>query len=368
MELTLNRETFWKCVGMFVLSACMLVLFSFFSGCAPSSAKTHAKPQGPMAMPVTMMTVSVKAYPDESEFMAEVDSKHATELHPQVSSRIVAVLITDGQQVRAGQPLFQLDKSQQAPNLSAAKSDLAFNRRQLTRYRELARNHTVSQKDTEEYETTLLSQEQKIKSLEADLNYYTVRAPFSGTVGTLIAKVGDMVDPNTALTTITDNRNLEINVALSADDRPRVHLGTKMILLSTDEQPLAESSISYISPKVDPMTQTFLVKARMIGQADLSVDEHLKAKLIWGRKEAILVPVPTVFRMDGQPFVYRADKTPDGKGMVARMQAVTLGPIVDQEVVVQTGLKPGQTLITGGIQKLQDGVPVMELPSKATRG
>lgn len=405
MAITFSRKTFWKFIGLLVLSLCPIIVMSFLSGCTSSAANTHS--QGATAMPVTMMPVAERIYPDEAEFMAEVDSKHATDIHPQVSSRIVSVLATDGEQVHTGQPLYQLDISQQAAtvrsweatrrasleepwslqkNIEAQKADLAFSQKQLNRYRELVKNHTVSEMDTEQYETKVKSLKANIASEEAhrkqalaniqrdtagfqsakaDLNYYTVRAPFSGTVGTLIVKVGDVVEPNTILTTLTDNHNLEINIALSADYRPRVHLGTSMTLLSSYDQILAKSKISYIAPKVDPMTQTILVKAKVVnGKSNVSVDQHLKARLIWGEKRAVLVPIPAVFRVDGQPFIYRADTSRDGKGMIAHMQAVTLGPIINQDVVVVSGLKSGQILITGGIQKLQEGVPVMEIPKE----
>lgn len=416
METIWYHEKFRKLAGALISCA----LLGGLSGCGPGSARTQ-QPQGPMAMPVTMMQIGERMYRDEAEFMAEVDSKHSTDIHSQVSSRVVAVLAADGERVQAGQPLYQLDRSQQAAtvrsyaavrqasleepwslqksieaqeaDLAAAESDLAFNSKQLERYQELVKDHTVSQRDTEQYETTVLSQQQKVKGLQAaiaseearrkealddiqrdtasfqsaqaDLNYYTVRAPFSGTVGTLVAKIGDVVDPSTVLTTLTDNRHLEIDVALSVDYRSRVHLGTPMTLLTTDDQPLGESEVSYIEPKVDPLTQTVLVKARIANEnGDLSVDQHLKARLILGTKRAILAPFASIFMLDGQPFVYCAEPVPDGKGKVARMTPVKLGPIVDQDVVIESGLKPGQTLITGGIQKLQDGVPVMELPSE----
>lgn len=403
MKMILSRVTFYKYISLLVLSSCVT---SSLSGCTSSAANKRA--QGPMAMPVTMMPVADRLYPDQAEFMAEVDSKHATDIHPQVSSRVTAVLATDGEQVQAGQPLYQLDISQQAATvrsleatrrasleepwsvkktIEAQKAELAYSQKQLNRYRNLVKDHTVSEMDTEQYETKVKSLKANIASEEAhqkqafaniqrdtasfqsakaDLNYYTIRAPFSGIVGTLVAKVGDVVEPNTILTTLTDNHHLEINIALSADYRPQVHLGTIMTLLSSDDQTLAKSKVSYIAPKVDPMTQTILVKAKVLnGKSDLSVDQHLKARLIWGEKRGVLVPIPAVFRVDGQPFIYRADTSPDGKGMIAHMQAVTLGPIIDQDVVVVSGLKPGQTLITGGIQKLQDGVPVMEMPTES---
>jgi RND family efflux transporter MFP subunit len=423
--------------GLITLMALGALSFSstfFLTGCG---SKEAAAAPGPT--PVDLYTVSQRPYADSAEFMAQVNSKNATSIHPQVSSRIVRVLVTDGQLVQAGQPLYQLDVSQQAAvvsslssvrnasaeepgmiakniesmraDLSAAQSDLSFSRKQLKRYQDLLANHTVSIRDTEQYQTTVASQEQKVKSLianiasqqmrrreavanvgrdtstmqsaRANLAYFTVRAPFTGNVGTLTAKVGDVVDPSMVLTTLTDNRHLEIEVAVSADYRSKLHIGTPVEVSSMSNEPLGELTTSYIDPKVDPLTQTFLLKAKANNLGNkLAMDQHIKAKLIWGEKTATLVPLMAVFRVDGQPFVYRAvhkkheepvgskqgkETTSDNAKdeLVATMQAVTLGAIVDQDVVVSNGLKPGDIVVKKGIQKLQEGSAIAQSASPA---
>jgi RND family efflux transporter MFP subunit len=289
----------------------------------------------------------------------------------------------------------------QQADLAAARADLEFSRKQLGRYQALLEDHTVSARDTEQYRTTVSTQEQRVKSIQANiasqrsrrqeavanigrdtatlqsaranLAYYTVRAPFTGVVGTLSAKQGDVVDPTTVLTTLTDNRNLEIDVAVSADDRARIHLGMSLELLSMRNEPLGEVQAFYIDPKVDPMTQTFLLKAKSTNpNQSLSMDQHLKVRLIWERKQAILVPLMAVFRLDGQPFVYRAETAlSTGKSlnqprnMVARMQVVTLGDIEGDSVIVKTGLKSGDTVVQTGIQKLQDGAAISQAPPES---
>ncbi len=394
---------------------------SLFSGCGESKAEPVA--ENP-AMPVGLFHVGNQSYADGTELMAQVNSKHSTDIHPQVSSRIVRVLVTDGQQVRAGQPLYQLDISQQSAmvsslnatrrasmeepgllqstiqgqqaDLAAARADLEFSRKQLGRYQSLLDDHTVSARDTEQYRTTVATQEQRVKSIQANiasqrsrrqeavanvgrdtatlqsaqanLAYYTVRAPFTGVVGTLTAKEGDVVDPTTILTTLTDNRNLEIDVAVSADDRERIKMGMPMDLLSMKNEPLGEVRTFYIDPKVDPMTQTFLLKAKTTNSNQaLAMDQHLKVRLIWGRKQAVLVPLNATFRLDGQPFVYRAENTTTKgqKGMIAHMQVVTLGDIVGDNVIITTGLKSGDTVIVDGIQKLQDGAAISQAPPES---
>lgn len=410
--------------SLIVLAALSLGSTTFLSGCAGTKEAAAA----PAAIPVDLFTVQQQPYQDSSEFMAQVNSKNATTIHPQVSSRIVRVLVTDGQLVQAGQPLYQLDVSQQAAvvsslasarkasleepgmiqkniealraDMASTQADLAFSRKQLARYQDLQEKHTVSIRDTEQYQTTVLSQEQKIKGLmaniaslqmrrkealaninrdtstlqsaQANLAYYTVRAPFTGNVGTLTAKVGDVVDPSTILTTLTDNRNLEIDIAVSADYRSRLHLGTPIQISSMINEPLGTIKTSYIDPKVDPLTQTFLLKAKASNLGNkLAMDQHIKARLIWGEKSAILVPLMSVFRIDGQPFVYRAERKSDASGktgeLVATMQAVTLGNIVDQNVVVNTGLKSGDIIVKKGIQKLQEGSLVAQSDTQSSR-
>jgi RND family efflux transporter MFP subunit len=280
-------------------------------------------------------------------------------------------------------------------DLSGAKAELEFSKKQLARYQELLNDHTVSARDTEQYQTAVHTQEQKVRSIQAsiasqqsrrkesyanigrdtatlqsasaNLAYLTVRAPFSGNVGTLVAKEGDVVDPVSMLTTLTDNRNLEIEVAVSADDRHRIYMGMPMQLLTMRDESLGEVKTTYIAPNVDPMSQTFLLKAKVENTKNtLAMDQHLKVRLIWGNREALLVPVVSILRMDGMAFVYKAEtkhqkdeKNKKGSDIqVARLQAVTLGPIFNDSVVVMNGLKPGDKVIQSGIQKLQEGASI----------
>jgi membrane fusion protein, multidrug efflux system len=96
----------------------------------------------------------------------------------------------------------------------------------------------------------------------------------------------------------------------------------------------------------------------------LAMDQHIKARIIWGEKTALRVPLMAVFRVDGQPFVYRAvrkeDKASKSNDLNATMQAVTLGNIVDQDVIVENGLKSGDVIVKKGIQKLQEGSAIAE--------
>jgi multidrug efflux pump subunit AcrA (membrane-fusion protein) len=90
-------------------------------------------------------------------------------------------------------------------------------------------------------------------------------------------------------------------------------------------------------------------------------DQFVRAQIVWTTAPTITAPVVSVLRVSGQYFAYVAE--PANGGLTAKQRSVTLGPIVGQEYVVVSGLKEGDQLITSGIQKIGDGVPVQQLPA-----
>jgi multidrug efflux pump subunit AcrA (membrane-fusion protein) len=105
-------------------------------------------------------------------------------------------------------------------------------------------------------------------------------------------------------------------------------------------------------------TQTVLAKATLgAGAAKFRADQFIRARVVWSEAPGLVAPLTSVTRIGGQYFVYVAEPG-DGGVLVARMRPVTLGSVIGNDYVVREGLKPGERLITGGIQKIGDGAPV----------
>jgi multidrug efflux pump subunit AcrA (membrane-fusion protein) len=101
-----------------------------------------------------------------------------------------------------------------------------------------------------------------------------------------------------------------------------------------------------------------LAKAALIdGRGEFRADQLVRARLVWRAEPGLSVPLTAVVRINGQFFAYVVEK--DGDKTVARQKGVTLGPLTGNDYIVLNGLKPGEQLITGGIQKIRDGAPVM---------
>ncbi|MGE0201191.1 MAG: efflux RND transporter periplasmic adaptor subunit [Candidatus Melainabacteria bacterium] len=402
-------------------------------------------------VPVTMDEVTAGSVDQSVDFLGEVTSDLAADIHPQVAGRIQKVLVIDGQAVQAGQPLFQLDASQQAAlaesltsatrisgedititreriksleaQREAVAANLDFQQKQTERYRTLAKTQTVSTKDLEQAETALTDAQKKLTSVDAsiaeqkatinrvqatisrdtgaarsaraNLDFYTVKAPFAGVVGDIMAHEGDVVDPQQTLTRLTNRSEAELTVAVPSAVAERVRRGTPLMVKNAAGDSLVQTTVSAVMPSVDPGTQTVVLKARLNNlPAAMMVDERLKVSILWGSEQAVLIPASAVFRMAGQPFVYVANHNPpkpqakpgdgyeekDAKSKnplpkmsadawFAHMRPVTLGGMSGDNYVVTDGVQAGETLVTGGIQKLRgDGLPVMPLPPEKAAG
>jgi multidrug efflux pump subunit AcrA (membrane-fusion protein) len=136
-------------------------------------------------------------------------------------------------------------------------------------------------------------------------------------------------------------------------------VGLPARLLNTAGDLLANTTITFVSPQVDPDTQTVLAKAAIPNsQAKLRISQQLRAQVTWGQREGATIPFLNVTRINGQFFAFVTENS--GKGTVARQKLIRIGDNVGNNVEVLEGIKPGDHLIVSGTQFLQDGAPVAE--------
>ena len=111
-----------------------------------------------------------------------------------------------------------------------------------------------------------------------------------------------------------------------------------------------------------------LAKAVLHQTANVRSEQFVRARIVWTKVPALTVPVLALDRINGQYFAYVVEKG-EGGALVARQRAVEPGPMVGNDYVVTSGLKPGETLIVAGVQKVRDGAPVATVaPGAASAG
>jgi len=331
--------------------------------------------------PVALNAAAMTPLDDATEYVATLKSLHSTPIQPQIDGQIMQILVKSGEHVTAGQPLFQIDQRRQQAAVSsqeaavvAAQASVAFALQQSQRSNELLAAGAISKQEQEQAQTALETAEANLKSLQAQtqqqvvqLRYFTVTAPTAGVIGDVPVRVGNLVSSQTVLTTIDQNGVLEVYVNVPIEKSGELKLGLPIRVMASDGgETLAETKVNFISPRVDDQSQSILVKGQVTNPSgSLRSEQYVRARVIWRTTSGLVVPVTAVLRISGQLFAFVAEDAPSGQGgngsgphLVARQRAIKVGAIVGDNYPVLDGLKPGDRVVTSGVQKLADGAPI----------
>jgi RND family efflux transporter MFP subunit len=351
------------------ICVCALLL----AGCGEKSQANGPGGGAPAAMSVQVIVAEPQRIADSTEYLAILKSRHSAIINPQVEGQITRIFVKSGDRVKAGDALLQIDPLKQEATVSsqdasraAQEANVRYAKISLERARKLSDAGVISKQDFDNAQTgydsalaQLKSLEEQVQQQKVELHYYRVSAPMDGIVGDIPVRAGDRVTVSTLLTTVDEPGALEAYIYVPAARARELHLGLPVKILDENGTALAETQITFISPQVDPETQTVLAKAALgSAKANLRVAQQVRTQVTWGTREGQVVPVLAVQRINGQFFAFAAVK--EEKGTVARQKLLKLGDIVGNDYAVLDGVNPGDHLIISGQQFLQDGAPVAE--------
>ena len=349
---------------LFCAAACLV------TGCKPAPPP----PPPPQAMPVQVAPVTLSPVPRSDTYVATIKSRRSATMQPQVDGNLVNIFVKSGDLVRAGQVLMRVDPLKQMATVQSQQGTQAqkkavydYSQIQFERQRKLFEDGVVSRdaydQATQAYQNAKADYEANAALTDTQkqqLAYYDIRAPFTGIVGDIPVHLGDYVSTTTLLTTVDENADLEAYIYIPTERAGLVRQGLPVEILDTAGRTLVKSRISFLSPQVDNGLQSILAKAEIPRTADLLRNQQLvNARVIWSTTPAPVVPVLAVSLVGGQTFVYIAAQK--GDGYIAHQVPVMLGETVGNTYPVISGLKPGDKVITSGLQFLQEGAPVKPL-------
>ncbi|MCP9907283.1 efflux RND transporter periplasmic adaptor subunit [Cyanobium sp. BA5m-21] len=323
------------------------------------------------------------------EVISQLSSTSDVALRPEVDGRVVKILATQGQRVKAGQPILELDNVQQSANLDASKAEARKDLVNAERYIFLNEQGAVSTKDRDFYVTQAIQSRDQVRGNAATLGYKFVTAPISGEIGDLdTVKLGDYVRQGQAITGIVDNSNLWTLMDVPASRSSRVALGQTVQLVTQGNPPLsATGKVVFISPYYgvsgsSSSPNTVLVKASFPNATgQLKTGQYVRNLIVTGNTRQLSVPVQAVMMQAQQPFVYRVLQLSQ---VLAKIRASTQIPEAQKQmlealppttpIVVQTpvqlgelegnrypllsGLQKGERVVVSNTTLLRTGMPV----------
>jgi multidrug efflux system membrane fusion protein len=312
-----------------------------------------------------------------------VQAENTVTVHTRVDGQLDQVLFNEGDLVKKNQEIAEIDPKPFQAALDTAKGQLQKDQATLVGAENDLKIYTaVSQaamaKQQIEDQQALVNQLQgtvasdlaQVESAQVNRDYCDIKAPFDGRIGLRLVDAGNIVHAadTTGLAVITQIHPIDVVFSLAEDNLDKVRTpmasGTPMPVLALDrglKTEIAKGTLLTIDNQIDPTTGTFKLKARFDNKEDgLFPNEFVNARIdVDTLKETIIVPSAGVQRSPASTFVYvvKSDKT-------VEMRPVTVAATEGDQTAISSGLAEGETVVTDGVDKLQQGTKVVVTMAK----
>lgn len=349
-----------------------------------------AKPVWPVVEVEPVQTDDIELY---GEYVGRIRAQQFVEIRARVEGFLEKMMFEEGTYVRKGQPLFIIDPKLYRAHANKARAQLNKDKamalkaeRDLQRIRPLYEQNAASQLDLDNaiasYESATAAvamSEADLTQTETALSYTTVSSPISGYISERSVDIGTLVGPNgkSLLATVVKSDTVRVDFSMTGLDylksRARnVNLGQKdstrkwdpyiTITLADNTQYPLRGLVDFADPQVDPETGTFSVRAEMANPDRILLPGQItKVRLLLDvREDATVVPTKSVVIEKGGAYVFVI--RPDS---IAERRMIELGPEVDNRVIVERGVVPGEKIVVEGFHKLTHGDKVNPVPAPA---
>lgn len=294
--------------------------------------------------------------PNQLNTTGNLSALQTARISAKVGGYITHINYQEGQDVKAGTVLVQLDDRQEKNALASAKADTKLSELQFERDKNLLKKGLILQQTYYQDKVTTAKNQATVLNDQTQLSYKTIRAPFNGTVGAKTLSVGDYVNAGNAIVMLVDAKHLKVIYALPSHYLKALAIG--QVVKVTDNQnsqnPIL-GKVSYIAPTVDPNSQTIEVHAQINNENNrLKPGEFVQIRQVLGEpKPMVVVPTPSVFNTINGDYVFGIK---DNKAIKI---PVTIGQHLKRDqTVILSGLKPGDEIVVAGQDHLTPGQTV----------
>jgi membrane fusion protein (multidrug efflux system) len=307
---------------------------------------------GPAAVIVT--EVSARNYTDRFTALGTARANESIEVTSRISSIVTGIHFDEGQRVSAGDLLVELDNAEIRAQLTMAEAALKQKRSQFRRSKTLGQTRVVSDAELEELEAGVLMAEAEVRGAQARLDNSYIRAPFSGTVGLRQISLGDLVGPETIITTLDDTDTIKLDFTIPEIFLSSLEPGMDIEASSNVYRDRSfAGTVASIDTRIDPATRALTAVAGLPNDDGLiRPGMFLPVVVEKERENVLLIPEEALVPRQGRQFVFVIE---DGKAVEKQVELGARAPGLAE---IRSGLSAGETIVTEGTQKVRNGAPV----------
>jgi membrane fusion protein (multidrug efflux system) len=324
---------------------------------APAGANPQRGQGGGNANAILVVTAPVREADVQHSFEAlgTAMSNEAVTITSKVTGIIKSINFTEGQTVKKGDVLVELDDRELKATLAAAVADVSTAKQTWERSAQLLSSGSAAKAKVDDLQTGLLAAQARADAAKARLADLSIAAPFSGQLGIRRISVGALVTAGTMITTLDDISVIKLDFSIPETLMSRVKMGST-VSAKGDALPgkMFEGVVKTVDSRIDPITRAIeviaevpndqrVIQSGMLLNVTMALDNQAPMLLI---PEEALVPEGT------SQFVFMVE---DGKAV---RKEITIGERQRGAVEVRKGLEKGMQIIVGGLQRIRPGVAV----------
>jgi membrane fusion protein, multidrug efflux system len=328
--------------------------------------KKYLSSQGVPPQTVSAIKATYQEWRPELSAVGTLRAVRGADLAPEVSGVISAIHFRSGEEVKAGAPLVQLNAASDTAQLESLKAAAGLAELNYQRDRRQLKVQAVSQATVDADAANLKVAQAQVAAQQALVDKKNIRAPFAGRLGLRAVDLGQYVAPGTKLVTLQALDPIDVDFSVPQSGLAGIRTGLKVVA-ATDALPgeRFEGTIAAIDAKVDPATRNVQVRASLSNPNHrLLPGMFVTVAVDTGAAERRLTLPQTAINFN--PYgntVYVLEEKGEGANgkpqLVATQRFVTTGATRGDQIAVLSGVKEGETIVTAGLLKLRNGVPVI---------
>ena len=347
-----------------------IILSGFlFVSCQDKEAAPPA--QGPAPFPV--IEVPLKTVTGYSSYPVSIEGTVNSGVRAKVHGYITNVLVDEGEKVRKGQVLFRLETQSLNQEAGAAKANVNAAQVEVDKLKPLVDKGIISPVQLETAKARLEQAKAGYSSIAANIDYANIKSPVDGYVGSILFREGALISPNDPqpLTTVSDIEEVYAFFSMNESEylnflqqTPGEDLSAKLdnfppvqLQLVNGKMYEKEGKIETVSGQVDPSTGTVSFRAVFSNTGILANGNSGKIRIPKTYEDVPVVPESSSFEQQGIVYVYRVQGD-----SIAVSTPIKVTDRVNNLIVVESGVKPGDKIVAQGVGKLRNNTPIQPQP------
>lgn len=326
-------------------------------GCSQDDAQSSSGGSRNVAVKVITAEIELKPLVDEIQALGTASANESIDIQPRIASRLERVAFVEGQFVKQGELLVELENSEIVAGLALAEAALSESQSIYNRSKSLATTQAISASNLDQLLAQVQVNEAQVEAARARLANTVILAPFSGRIGLRRVSPGSLVNMQTVITTLDDTDTIKLDFSV-----PETFLTVVRKGMAISAESIVYSGRTFdgevvsIDTRVDPVSRAVKVRA-MIPNPDsaLKPGMFLTVALRRDQGEVLVVPEQALVPEGSSQYVFVA------QAGVVEKRKITIGRRMPGFVVVTGGVSEGERVVTEGSAKVREGSAIEDL-------